>query len=109
MMQENWWSDCSIPKLNVKIKHLDQIKDILRKHIPDAEVWAYGSRLGHNSHGGSDLDLAARNKENPDLPVEGLTQVREALSESNIPFLVDIHDWSRLPDSFCRQILKNMW
>jgi hypothetical protein len=39
-------------------------------------------------------------------PVKGLTQVREALSESNIPFLVDIHDWSRLPDSFRRQILK---
>ncbi len=28
----------------------------------------------------------------------------EALRESTLPFLVDVHDWARLPDSFHRRI-----
>lgn len=28
----------------------------------------------------------------------------EALRDSNIPFLVDAHDWARLPDAFLREI-----
>ena len=31
------------------------VEDLLRRHVPDAEVWAYGSRVNGQSHDGSDL------------------------------------------------------
>ena len=33
-----------------------------------------------------------------------LAAFTEALRDSNIPFLVDAHDWARLPDVFQREI-----
>jgi len=33
-----------------------------------------------------------------------LGAVREAFSDSNLPILVDIQDWSRIPDSFREEI-----
>lgn len=82
------------------------ISRILATHLPDAEVIAYGSRVTGTAHGGSDLDLVARNRHNPLLSVGNLGAVREAFSESNLPILVDIQDWSRIPDSFREEIVR---
>lgn len=57
---------------------------MLRKHVPDAEVWAYGSRVNGESHEGSDLNLVVRG---PGLePLGGgFLNLLEAIEESNIP------------------------
>lgn len=46
----------------------------------------------------------ARNRLNPMLPVRDLGEVRDAFTESNLPILVDIQDWARIPDSFRGEI-----
>lgn len=33
---------------------------LLGQHVPQAEVWAYGSRVNGGAHEGSDLDLVLR-------------------------------------------------
>ena len=43
--------------LFIKPEHLKLLKDIFNKYCPEAEIWAYGSRLNGNAHEGSDLDL----------------------------------------------------
>lgn len=91
-------------KLDLRPKWLEMIRRILATHLPDAEVIAYGSRVTGTAHQGSDLDLVARNRQNPLLPAGNLGAVREAFSESNLPILVDIQDWSRIPDSFREEI-----
>jgi len=96
-----------MPQINIKPKHLKQVIEILKTHVPEAEVWAYGSRLGDYCHNGSDLDLIVRNKSNLNTPVSEIPVLRESFSQSNIPFLVDIHDWARIPESFREQILRN--
>ena len=60
--------------------------------------WAYDSRVNGNAHEGSDLDLAVINP---------LLQLREALSDSNLPILVDVMDWARIPEAFQKEIKKN--
>ena len=42
--------------LNVKQQYLEELKSILNEYCPNAEVWAYGSRLTEDCHSGSDLD-----------------------------------------------------
>ena len=91
-------------KLDLRPKWLAMVRLILAIHLPDVEVIAYGSRVTGTAHDGSDLDLVARNPHNPQLPVQNLAEVREAFSESNLPILVDILDWARIPDSFRKEI-----
>ena len=73
---------------------------------PASEVWAYGSRVNSESHEGSDLDLALRG---PGLkPLGGgLYDLLEAIEKSNIPILVQAHDWAKLPESFHREIERD--
>jgi predicted nucleotidyltransferase len=91
-------------KLNLKPGHLGLLLDILKAHAPEAEVWAYGSRVNGSGHEGSDLDLVLRNPAGLDQPLRQVAALRGALSESNIPILVDVLDWARLPERFRREI-----
>lgn len=68
------------------------------------EVWAYGSRVSGQAHDGSDLDLVIRTGSLQKLPIEVLLEVKEKIQESNIPVIVEIFDWARLPESFHRNI-----
>lgn len=36
-----------------------------------------------------------------------LSDLAEELERSNIPILVQVHDWARLPESFHREIERN--
>jgi len=64
------------------------------------EVWAYGSRVSGSAHDRSDLDLVLRSADLKKLPADALTDIKEKIQESNIPILVEVFDWARLPDSF---------
>lgn len=94
-------------KIDLRPEWLEIIRRILATHLPDAEVIAYGSRVTGTGHEGSDLDLVVRNRQNALTPLRNLGTVRDAFSESNLPILVDILDWSRIPDSFREEIERS--
>ena len=83
------------------------LESLFQRHLPSVEVWAYGSRLTNRCHDGSDLDLVLRGPALQEIPVEKLLEVRHALQESSIPFLVEAHDWSQLPERFHREIERD--
>ena len=89
--------------LFVDTKYLDVLINIFGEFCPESEVLAYGSRLSGNAHEGSDLDLTIKN-----FPKEQyLFELKQKVSESNIPFLVDINLYDNLPQSFKDEIDKN--
>ena len=90
--------------LDLPQKYLEQVKALLRAHVPHAEVWAYGSRVTGSGHEASDLDLVLRNPQNLLEETSVLYDLKEAFVESNLPIRVDIMDWSRIPESFHREI-----
>ena len=94
-------------RLDLPCRYRRQIEALLRKHLPGVEVWAYGSRVNGRSHPGSDLDLALRSPTLKPLPDTLLREFTVALERSNIPILVQAHDWARLPESFHREINRN--
>ena len=93
-------------RLHLPQRYRRILEALLREHVPDAEVWAYGSRITGESHEGSDLDLVARGPELKPLG-DGFFELLEAIESSNIPILVQAHDWARLPESFHREIERN--
>lgn len=78
---------------------------LLREHVTDCEVRAYGSRVKFRSKQHSDLDLTVLGiDESKSLQ---LFYLREALDESDLPFRVDVMDWNAIPDNFRREIERN--
>lgn len=93
--------------LDLLPRHRAAIQVLLARHLADVEVWAYGSRADGRSHGGSDLDLVLRAPGLVPIPMERLARLQEALRDSHIPFVVEAHDWARLPPAFRRRIERN--
>ena len=89
--------------LNVKDEYLKELKDIFTKYCPKAEIWAYGSRVKNDCHSGSDLDLVIKsfNEDN-----KFVYELKDLLNDSDIPFLIDIQDFEKLPKSFQDEIKK---
>lgn len=82
------------------------LQELMARHLPPAvAVWAYGSRVNGNNHEGSDLDLVLRGPNLAALPAGLISRFREALTYSNLPIFVDVHDWTLLPASFHPRIL----
>ena len=90
--------------LDLPEKYLEQVRGLLRIHVPHAEVWAYGSRVSGGSHEASDLDLVLRSPANLRQEAPGLFDLKEAFIESELPIRVDIMDWARIPESFHGEI-----
>ena len=93
-------------RLHLTRRHREEVTALLRRHVPDAEVWAYGSRVGGRSHDGSDLDLVLRTADGQPLALGQLARLTAAFRESNIPFLVEARDWAHLPESFRQEIVR---
>jgi DNA polymerase sigma len=94
-------------RLNLRSQHRQQLESLLRKNLPCVEVWVYGSRINDRCHEGSDLDLVLRSPNLTALDNRKLYAFKEALQESNIPFLVEARDWAILPESFHREIERH--
>nr|WP_294523689.1 nucleotidyltransferase domain-containing protein [uncultured Rhodopila sp.] len=77
--------------IDLSADELAIVRDILRAHLPaGARVWVFGSRVTGTARRYSDLDLAVE----ADGPVGFgvLSDLAEALSESDLPCKVDVID-----------------
>ena len=90
-------------RLDLPRCYRDQLEVLLHEHVPDTEVWAYGSRVCDQSHEGSDLDLVLRSSTLEPLG-DGYLDLVAALGKSNISISVQAHDWALLSESSLREI-----
>ena len=74
-----------------------ELKGLLQQHLPNTEVWAYGSRVTFKARPASDLDLVVFATKEQDRAVWSL---RDALEESDLPFSVDVLVWDTIPEHF---------
>jgi len=91
-------------RLFLEHEYLQQVRNVIKETYPKAVVWAYGSRVDGNektAHSGSDLDLCVITFGEEDGDI---FRLREAFTESNIPILIDVFVYERLPESFQEEI-----
>ncbi len=95
------------PVLFLQPRHLDELRGLIATHLPEEEVWAHGSRIDGTAHETSDLDLVVRHPGDLEVPQgSAFRALKEAISESNLPFLVELFDWARLPAAFWDHIAR---
>ena len=77
---------------------LAEVERILREHVPECEVRAFGSRVTGRTKPWSDLDLALVGEGPLGFVRKG--RIIEAFQESTLPFRVDVLDWHEVSPSF---------
>ena len=85
-------------------EHLGEVQRILREHFPGVEVRAFGSRVQGAAREHSDLDLALVGDVTFDW--RQIEALKDAFSESGLPFTVDVLDWNAISDSFRAAIIE---
>lgn len=91
--------------IDVRQDHLRLIQAILKQHVPDKKVVAFGSRVQHTAKDTSDLDLCIMGSSS--MPLEALAILKDAFSLSIIPYKVDIIDWTGVSLAFQKIINEN--
>lgn len=84
--------------LHLESRHTAIIRAILEHYVPGHPINAFGSRVTGTHHPASDLDLVIMST--TPVPFATLTRLREAFADSELPFCVDIVDWSALTPAF---------
>lgn len=80
------------------------VAQILESNIPTAHIYIFGSRAVGNPKPHSDLDLAI-DMGSP-LSLQQMAQLKDAFSESDLPFRVDVVDMQAVSPEFLKIIQK---
>jgi amidophosphoribosyltransferase len=91
-----------MPSIAIAPDEAKIVLDILQAHIPDREVWVFGSRARNRARRRSDLDLAVGGRE--PLPTKVYLDLKEDFLESDLPYFVDILDLASADPQFVRHI-----
>jgi len=91
--------------IDVRADHLTMIQGILKQFVPGCRVVTFGSRVTNTASDASDLDLCII--DNKSVSFETLAHLRDAFSESNLPYKVDVIDWSTIAPDFKEIVLQN--
>ena len=84
------------PGVDLRPDHWAIVCSILRQHVPDREVLAFGSRATWTAKDYSDLDLAIMGDE--PLSPDATSALAEGFGESDLPFKVDVVDWAKIDE-----------
>lgn len=88
--------------IQLESKQYKIIKNILSDL--DVNVFVFGSRIKGSARKLSDLDLCLMNP----YSKQTVRKLQDAFEESDLPFKVDVVVWSKLTDSFKKQIEKDL-
>ncbi len=90
-------------RLDLQDEHLAVLRSCLRLHLPaGARAFAFGSRVEGSARRYSDLDVALV-WDRP-LDLDTMAVLAEALSESDLPFKVDLLDAALIEPAFRARI-----
>lgn len=93
--------------MSIKIRsdHLGIVQNILKANVPECDVLAFGSRVTGAASDASDLDLCIISETRISFEMLGL--LRDAFSESNLPYKVDVIDWAVITPDFRKIVSAN--
>ncbi len=84
--------------LDLSLEQVKVVAGILEAIVPGRMVRVFGSRATGVAKPWSDLDLAILG--NQPLSFTDMAALRMAFAESDLPFRVDLVDWSDVSDAF---------
>lgn len=90
--------------LSLEPIYLEEILTILKSHLKNCDIFAFGSRVSGTYQKFSDLDIVIKGTD--EISPEVIDSLKEAFSLSSIPISVDIVDYHAVSDQF-KSVLDN--
>lgn len=91
--------------INLSDNEINIIKDILKNHIHEGEVYIFGSRVRGNNKKFSDIDLAVNI--NRKLSLSEISAIKDDFDESDLIYMADIIDYNSISEEFKNIIDSN--
>jgi len=91
--------------LDLAPQHLAMVRAILKRHVPQARAWVFGSRVKGTAQRFSDLDLALEHDEPLSLRILALLDADFA--ESDLPMKVDVVDMRAITPAFRERVQRS--
>lgn len=92
--------------INLEEKYLNYVRSVLKKHVPQYTVWLFGSRATSTIKPYSDIDLVIISDQS--VSSNAICLMTLEFAESDLPYKVDLVDWSTLDDEF-KKIIRNRY
>jgi len=81
--------------LHVNATDLDTVIQVFYRELPDAKVYAFGSRVSDaEPNNEADLDLAIMTGHI--ISTERMIAIERSMAEAGLPFTVDVFDYAKL-------------
>lgn len=93
----------NMPNIDLNPQDWNEVCRVLKTHLSEYPVWAFGSRVKRTAKAYSDLDLAIITQQ--PLSLSSMASIKEAFDESNLSIRVDIVDWAAISEAF-RKIIE---
>lgn len=87
-------------------KYKFMLIEIINRYLPSAKIYLFGSRAKSSCDSGSDIDLALDAGKKIEIKV--LLDIADAISESTIPYFVDLVDVRAVDEAFYASIKKDL-
>ena len=81
--------------MNIESQHVLVIKNCIRKFLPEAKIFLFGSRAKETNYEFSDVDIAIKD---PKINFAILAQIRFELEESDLPYKLDLVNYDELDE-----------
>ena len=95
----------AMPPIDLNPRDWEIVRSILARHVPQYEVWAFGSRATRTAKTFSDLDLAIITDHPLGLSLNAA--ITDDFAESDLPIKVDVVDWATTSEAFRRIIERD--
>lgn len=90
----------------VAMNFKEELLEIIHKHVPDCQVYLFGSRARQTHREGADIDIALDAGVKIDFKI--IFKIKDEIEETTIPVFVDIIDINSVSDSFKNEIKQEM-
>jgi type I restriction enzyme S subunit len=91
-----------MPPIDLNPRDWEIVRRVLANHVPQYEVWAFGSRTKGTAKKYADLDLVIITEHPLGLSVSA--SLNDDFAESDLPIKVDVVDWATTSEVFRRII-----
>ena len=92
--------------IDLPAEHQAQVLNIIRRRLPEARVWVYGSRAKGRARRYSDLDLMLDDHGRP-ISASVMGNLDEDFEESDLPIIVELHDLAQTDAMFLARVRKD--
>ncbi len=90
--------------LQLEKRHQAIVMLVLKENLTGQRVFIFGSRVTNRSRKFSDLDICI---EGDEITYAEMAKLKDAFSESDLPYFVDVVQKSSISESFYRLISKD--